>query len=369
MKRLPIQSQLAAGARWAAWLLVLLMVWYSNAFAQPGQAVQPLLWLGYTTVYAVLWTRVLPRFTLRVSDSSPVILYDVVLSMLPVWLTGGWSSPFLPFAVSVLILPVLYRGWRGGLPVAAFFMLIDQLILWTTAHTPVMLATSGLPSTLALLGRILLPFGVVFGVALSVAASLRLRRWLRQRRPLPPTVRREFPSVQSMLESAGVDREPGYSRSTTEDSQPARIWGKDRASQQTLERRQPASIQAALQHLMPDLRAANVVVAVQIEGDERLLPPQLLDLLTRAIEVALDNILLHAHARTATINLCVGQTSVMLRVADDGIGLFDGTAEPPGYHQLKRLRFRTQELGGALRVEEREEGGVQVELEVPLISP
>lgn len=367
MKRLfPIQSKLAAGARWGAWLLVVLILWRSGVFDQPRANASLLLWLAYTTLYAALWTRLLHRLSQRASDSSPSLLYDVVLSMLPVWLSNGWNSPFLPFAASALVLPTLYRGWRGGLPVAAFFMLIDQLILWTTAQTPPMITASGLSDTLALLGRILLPFGLVF----TLAAALQLGRQFQsrvRRQPELPTARREFPSVQSLLESAGVDRETSFSRTSTDDTQPARIWGKDRASQQTIERRQPASIQTALQHLTLDLRAANVAITVQIEGDERQLPPQIHDLLVRATEIALDNILLHAHARNATVVLRIIHDAAHLRIADDGIGLFDGTAEPPGYHQIKRLRFRTQELGGKLAVEEREEGGVMLELQVPLI--
>jgi hypothetical protein len=366
MKRLPIQSKLAAGARWGAWLLVVVILGRSGVFSQPGQNVAALVWLGLTTLYAGLWTLRLPSLTRRAADSSPLILYDVVLSLLPVWLSDGWRSPFLPFAVSALILPTLYRGWRGGLPVAGFFMLIDQLILWTTSQTPLAIVSSGVPATLSLLSRVLLPFGVVFTLAVGMRGALWLRRRVRRRRPAPPAPRREFPSVQTMLESAGVEREPGYSRAAADDTQPARIWGKDRASQQTLERRQPASIQTTLQHLVAELRAANVAVTVQVEGDERQLPPQIYDLLIRATEVALDNILLHAHARSASIVLRIGDDAAHLCVADDGIGLFDGTAEPPGYHQLKRLRFRSQELGGALRVEEREEGGVLLELQAPL---
>lgn len=367
MKHLPIQSKLAAGARWGAWVLVVCILWRNGVFSQPEQHVDALGCLGLMTLYIVLWTLQLRSLTRRATDSSPLILYDVVLSLLPVWFTDGWRSPFLPFAASALILPTLYRGWRGGLPVAAFFMLIDQLILWTTSETPAEIASNGVLATLIWIGRVLLPFGIVFGLSGGIHIGFRLRQRLRRRQPAPPTLRHDFPSVQTMLESAGVEREPGYTRSSSDDSPSTRLWVKDRASQQTLERRQPTSIQAALQHLVADLRAANVAVTVQVEGNEQQLPLQIHDLLTRATEVALDNILLHAHARNATVALSIKDDAAQLRVTDDGIGLFDGTAEPPGYHQLKRLRFRSQELGGALRVEEREEGGVILELQVPLV--
>jgi hypothetical protein len=357
---------LIAGARWAFWLVTLALVWRSGALIQPESDTQPLLWMSYLTLYTLLWTLQLPRFVARAREGSVIVLYDLLLSALPIWFSGGWSSPFLPALISVILVPAMVRGWSGGLLVAAAVLAMDQTILWTTALNPWVLASNG--QSLALLGRTLLPFGVTAAIVLSG----ELWRWWRDARRhrarqarLP--LRLEYPPVQSLMERPGDDAPLTYDRPARSEPALARTWSKERASQSTLERRAPATVQAALRHYMADFQSAGVILALQIEGDERQLPTQIRELLIKAIEIALDNVLSHARAREAQVALEMTPGAVALRVCDDGIGLFDGTAEPPGFHQIKRLRFRAQELGGELRVAERDEGGVELHLQVPFV--
>ena len=60
---------------------------------------------------------------------------------------------------------------------------------------------------------------------------------------------------------------------------------------------------------------------------------------------------------------------VLLAIRDHGEGLLDGTAEPPGFHQLRRLRYRVEEVEGSLLVHEEVGGGVSVTLRVPTPDP
>lgn len=368
MQRFPkINLLFIAGARWAAWLLTLVLVWQTGMLARLGSDPQPLLWLSYITLYSLLWTLQLSRFVARAREGSVVVLYDLLLIALPVWFSGGWSSPFLPMLLSAIVVPAAVRSWSGGLLIAAAALAIDQLILWTTELNPLEIATSG--QSLALMGRTLLPFGVVAAVVLSG----ELWRWLlraRQRRAhqqVPP-VRWEYPPVDSLSNRSSGDAPVSYDRPSSATPTLARTWGKERATQPTLERRSPATVQAALRSFMPDFQAAGVTLVMQIEGDERQLPANIRELLIKGIEIALDNVLSHARAHETKVALDVLPESVVLRVCDDGIGLFDGTAEPPGFHQIKRLRYRAQELGGELRVEERDEGGIELQLRLPFVK-
>jgi signal transduction histidine kinase len=118
--------------------------------------------------------------------------------------------------------------------------------------------------------------------------------------------------------------------------------------------------------LRSDLESSQVMLTLRLDGDERSLPPQVHALLVRGLEVALDNVSSHARAKTCEVDLRMAAPVATLRVVDDGIGLFDGTAEPPGFHQIKKLRFRVQELGGSLLVEEHDGGGVCFDLRVPV---
>ena len=378
MKRLPRNYVVAALTRWGAWLLVLLLLWNNGTFAQlgnPPHAVSLML-LSYITIYALLWTRLLPRIITRTNDGSVVILYDLMLSALPLW-HGGWASPFLPFALSVLVVPAISRGWRGGLLVAAIFLALDQIILWTTTPNPWDLAFSEqsviffgetvlIQGSLALVFRTLLPFGLVAFVVTAVAAGQRykVRSVDRTKRSLPKP-RAEHPTVRAMLDDP-ADTLPSYTRAQPTERPLEQPWSKERASQPTLERRSSTTIRGALHHLRAELATAGIVLTVHMDGDEAGLPLKVQALLTKAVEVALDNVIGHSRARSVAVNLQIGYEAVILSICDDGIGLYDGTAEPPGFHQLKRLRFRAQEIGGKLRVEERPEGGVQFQLHVPI---
>ncbi len=378
MERFPKNSMAAAIARWGAWLIVCLLLWRSGAFVSlaPDEAAKLLMLMSYITIYAILWTHNLPRIITRTNDGSVVIVYDLILSALPMWFSGGWHSPFLPFALSVLVVPALNRGWRGGSLVAAVFLAVDQMMLWTTRENPLDIAFSDqqfsifglsvvIDGSFVLLCRTFLPFAVV--AVTAGVADVRRRYLERQRQQVSrpaPQLHWERATVRSMLD-AEDEATTSYTPTRGAASEPTRLWGKERAGQSTLERTSSTSIQAALHHLRAELKVAGVVLSTQVHGDEAAVPQQINTLLTKAIEVALDNVISHAHAQTVELELSIASESAVLTVCDDGIGLYDGTAEPPGFHQLKRLRFRAQELGGTLQVEERPENGVRFELMVP----
>lgn len=379
MKRFPRNFVVAACTRWGAWLLVLLLLANTGAFSLPSSAEHalPLLMFSYITVYALIWTRQLPHVITRTADGSVIILYDLVLSMLPIWPTGGWASPFFPFALSVLVVPTLGRGWRAGTLVAAIMLAFDQIILWTTPLNPWEVAFTDQPLTLmghtlmvngslALLGRTLLPFGVVAATVGLVAARTRLRkrRAASVERALP-AVRPEQPRVRSILDDPGEEL-ARYTRDADAAPPIGRAWPKERTSHPAVERRAPTTIQAALRQARPELVAAGVALALETEGDEQQVPARAQSLVIKALEIALDNVIGHSHATSVTVALQLRPELVVLRVVDNGIGLFDGTAEPPGFHQLKRLRFRAQEIGGELTVDEPAEGGVRLALCIPL---
>jgi signal transduction histidine kinase len=78
---------------------------------------------------------------------------------------------------------------------------------------------------------------------------------------------------------------------------------------------------------------------------------------------ALTNVVKHAAANTAGVDLSTrdGQLSVLVR--DDGVGL--GTANGDGGHGLTNLRDRVEALGGRLTVHSEPGGGTSVRAELP----
>jgi signal transduction histidine kinase len=106
-------------------------------------------------------------------------------------------------------------------------------------------------------------------------------------------------------------------------------------------------------------------VQLVFDGDEPNLPLDHVQVLTKAVEVGLDNVHRHAETHEAEITLTSEPSDVLLIMRDHGAGLLDGTAEPPGFHQLKRLRYRVQEIEGTLEVLEDDGGGVVLRVRVP----
>jgi signal transduction histidine kinase len=78
---------------------------------------------------------------------------------------------------------------------------------------------------------------------------------------------------------------------------------------------------------------------------------------------ALTNVVRHARARTCRLALESVEGHVVLRVDDDGDGL--GAAAEPGVG-LRSMRERAAELGGRLVVRSSDDGGVAVELRLPV---
>jgi signal transduction histidine kinase len=78
---------------------------------------------------------------------------------------------------------------------------------------------------------------------------------------------------------------------------------------------------------------------------------------------ALTNVVKHAAARTAGIDLSTKDGRLSVRVRDDGVGL---PATRNGGHGLTNLRDRVEALGGSLRVQSEPGAGTSVHAELPV---
>jgi two-component system, NarL family, sensor kinase len=97
--------------------------------------------------------------------------------------------------------------------------------------------------------------------------------------------------------------------------------------------------------------------------------------LYRIAQEALSNVRQHAHATSVQISLRATAQSVLLIVADDGIGLIDTATPTPagtdpseprrGHHGLVGMRERARLLGGRVRVTSTPGHGTRVSVRVP----
>jgi signal transduction histidine kinase len=131
-----------------------------------------------------------------------------------------------------------------------------------------------------------------------------------------------------------------------------------------------AGLSIAIRDLVAPLRERGMAVSVEVAALPPI-DPQAATALYRVAKEALTNIAKHAEANAVQISLTTEPTKrgleVVLRVADDGVGLpidaLDHRAE--GHLGLRLLIDRIADLGGALTVRRAEDQGTVVEARVP----
>jgi signal transduction histidine kinase len=94
----------------------------------------------------------------------------------------------------------------------------------------------------------------------------------------------------------------------------------------------------------------------------RQLPAEVQIVLYRIAQEALNNIVKHARAQNALVELAYTSAArVRLRISDDGCG-FDPEAVPAGHLGLGIMRERVASIGARLRIDSREGEGTHIEV-------
>jgi two-component system sensor histidine kinase UhpB len=120
---------------------------------------------------------------------------------------------------------------------------------------------------------------------------------------------------------------------------------------------------SALDHLADSVEEnAHIRVNRRLDRDLPPLEPQVELVLYRVAQESLTNVVRHAEAREATLSLSQDDDGVVLQVLDDGQG-FDATRAEGG--GLRGIRERALIVGGAVSIEPRLAGGVEVRLAIP----
>ncbi len=299
----------------------------------------------FATILLVVWTVRLPSFAVPRRGVPVIIAGDLLLSWCAVWLAGGSGAALVPFALGALVLPGALGGWPGA---AVAWMAAAALdLLWralgpSSAHPPLLL--DALRPALA--------------AALWPLSAALDRRW-----PLARWRTTTITSVPLLTASEPPPAATATTFSLRELSDPPARRGLEHPPSATLERR-ATKLQAVLRQVIAE--AHGLQVTFQVVGREGPLPPSHTQLISRALEIALDNVRQHAHTEQVNVQLYQTPQQVTLLVRDYGTGLLDGTAEPPGFHQLKLLRYRLDELGGSLAITEPDDRGVLLTFTLPI---
>jgi signal transduction histidine kinase len=122
---------------------------------------------------------------------------------------------------------------------------------------------------------------------------------------------------------------------------------------------------AALEDLATSIGQAGLAVDLRTTGEARVVDGVVGVTAYRVVQEALTNVLRHADARHAAVDVAFGAGSLVVTVDDDGRGpLVDGAA--PGGHGLVGMRERLAMLGGDLATGPAPGGGFRVRARLPL---
>lgn len=374
--RLRFNEQLAFfGYRWLALLVATVAVALPASLdvARPGDA-------GLLVLVAILTlsATALANGYVRVLRQRPALLVlDLLICAVLLWLSHSRPLPFLPYALSALLLPSLLFGVRGALLSAAAFTALD--LFGCALFNP-----SAIDSPLSLLVRVAIPLAFALAWALlgrvarpgSVApGSGGLRSVEAGTRPLSRVERAWLAPGDSM----GLDNLPRGEPSATPPaigappaplllarSAPEPQAAPGRRVLYDLSASPDVPLITALEQLAAAGRQGGLEVRTNSLGNARPLNASQQTVLLRTAQEAMQNVRQHARAHTALITLSFEPRAVTLVVQDDGVGLLDGTYERPGLHALRAVRYRLAELDGQLAVFESESGGVTVRATLPM---
>jgi signal transduction histidine kinase len=100
--------------------------------------------------------------------------------------------------------------------------------------------------------------------------------------------------------------------------------------------------------------------------DEPQLTPQASIAVFRIVQEALTNIVKHAQAEMVDVAIAQRGDWLVLRVADDGVGMPKGVPQALRAHGLSAMRHRVNALGGQWQMRTPATGGTEIEVRLPL---
>jgi hypothetical protein len=316
---------------------------------------------GISGAYTLLWTLNVADLTRIASRKPAILLLDLLLSLIPTWLSGGQDGPLAPFALGALILPGMIYHWRGALASSLVFVALGAFGGWA-------LTRLGLIDVDQEYLSVLLLRPLIAATVLPISDVL----WRHRRMSHTPAARVESPPTRSAQQPrASLMRSMEAAAQARREAHPgtAAAVHLARPYLQTLERPRFADLYGAVRLAIAEAEEQGVRVRLLTQGRPPALPPGHLHLVARTIEVSLDNVRCHARTLEAEVSVTCTEDDVTITIRDHGEGLLDGTAEPPGFHQLRRLRYRVEEIEGSLLVREDVAGGVSVTVRVPSVDP
>ena len=112
-----------------------------------------------------------------------------------------------------------------------------------------------------------------------------------------------------------------------------------------------------------------VQIELRVELGGSVLSSDVTLALYRAAQEGISNALRHGHARSLQLAVEGTDSAVALTLQDDGRGLAPDWSARAGHYGLRWLTERVEAIGGTLRVEPAQPGGVRLRADLPLAAP
>jgi signal transduction histidine kinase len=331
--------------------------------------------LGILGFYTLIWV-FLPHYrSFRVS--YPGLGVDVVLSALPLFLTGGLASPFLLYSLC----PVIYAAFTFPRLVALGCACFNSACLAASLYYPnpyqVSFGFAGLYIIACFLIGIM-PYTTNLDIYRRLERDTALKERRKLARELHDTVVQTlaYVNVKASLVSSTLAKgnlgrslkELEYMKESLDDT-----YDEVRHTIETLGRSSPGTVDfvTALSHQVNEFsRKSGVKGLLSVSGNELKLSPQAADELLHIVGEAMVNARNHAEAKTVEVGVSSNGARVEVTIKDDGCG-FDLPAyyrseKTRNHHGMTIMRERAEYLGGELVVASTPGNGTEIKVNIPV---
>jgi GAF domain-containing protein len=124
-------------------------------------------------------------------------------------------------------------------------------------------------------------------------------------------------------------------------------------------------VSALEKHLAALHSRHNQVVELRVSGDKRRLSAGVEEAAFRIVQESLNNVVKHARASSARVELEFAPSCLRVRTSDNGVG-FDPAGPRPRTMGVASMRERAEAMEGTVRIESRPGAGTRVVAELPL---
>jgi two-component sensor histidine kinase len=331
--------------------------------------------LGTLGLYTLVWV-ILPQYR-GFRESYPGLAIDMVVSSLPLFLTGGLTSPFLLYSLSPIIYAALVFPRLVALGCACFNSASLLTSLFLPSPSQVNFGFAGLYVIACFLIGIM-PYTTNLDIYRRLEQDTALKERRRLARELHDTVAQTlaYVNVKASLVSSTLAK-GDLKRSLNELEQMKEsldsTYEEVRHTIETLGRSSPETVDfvTALSHQVKEFsRKSGIKSLLSVSGNEPKLSAQAADELLHIVGEAMVNARNHAHADTVRVGVNSNGDHVEVIIRDDGYGFnlstYYRSEKAQNHHGITIMKERAESLGGMLVITSAPGNGTEVRVTIPL---